>query len=197
MYYTIIKLSKSYRLWNSNRTYLHIMCGGLWLLIEVSSNLERSLNMCLYVWRFIQNRTEQNSYFILGRIQNTMSQYNIYTFVTFGICYTAIIHTCLILIHRDNLVQIWPNGKNNPWWNRIINDNYYFELTICCETLDLNVIECFSQILLKVVNDTIYWNIFNRKKTKFHVHKKSSQFAKRKALLILLILSKLLGTLLV
>ena len=54
--------------------------------------------MCLYVWRFIQNRTEQNSYFILGRIQNTMSQYNIYTFVTFGICYTAIIRMLVLEI---------------------------------------------------------------------------------------------------
>ena len=43
-------------------------------------------------------RTEQNRYYIWGRIQSTKSQYNIYTFVTFGICYTAIISMLVLEI---------------------------------------------------------------------------------------------------
>ena len=86
-------------------------------LLTLQSYSERSQNVGFHHLSIVQTRpvsqnmywyrtryhstcigiSEQNRYFILGRIQSTQSQYNIYTFVTFGICYTAIIR--MLVLH--------------------------------------------------------------------------------------------------
>ena len=74
-----------------NQTYKSISEGT-----AVQTTLHGVFNTLLTECRFIL--AEQNIYFILGLIQSTQSQYNIYTFVTFGICYTAILRMLVLEI---------------------------------------------------------------------------------------------------